>query len=137
MKDNNREQSVASERRNEVRLDGKQVEGIHVFLIDSAPTAGWDQNQRFDCAVSNLSAGGIEVQMPKNALRVDQMMMVSVRFPKLDEEMQIPAMIRHIHHVSEGLLVGMQFLWSHKLFHNLDLEYRFCDQLLWCERRGV
>lgn len=124
------------ERRTEVRLEGDCVAGIESYLCDAAPLDGWDQQANWSGLVSNLSPGGIEVQMKHEfPYQVDQPLFVGLRFPGEKELLQIPAMIRHRHKAENHLLVGLQFLWKPRDSKDPDLEYRVCKQLFRCELR--
>lgn len=129
------EKPVVSERRKEIRLEGKKVEGIGVYLIDPNPKPGWDQHERWEGRVLNLSLGGIEVCLGSRfPFSADQKLSVAVRF--LDgNEIFLQGVIRHWHHAGHETLVGLQFLWKELSQLDPDLEYRFADQLLLCLRR--
>lgn len=128
-------QPSVSERRAEIRLEGKCLENLEAAVLSEKAQEGWDQPSRVSARVSNLSAGGLEVEVKSSfPFAVDTPVSVELRFSPDSEWFALPSIVRHIHFVEGGCLVGMQFLWSRA--YESDLEYRLCDHLLRLERGG-
>ncbi len=130
------DKASVSERRREVRLEGKCLENVESAVRSANSQEGWDQPIRILTKMSNLSAGGLEVEVAASfPFAVDTSVVLELRFGGESDWLSVPAIVRHIHFVEQGSLVGMQFRWNDS--KETDLEYRLCEHLLRLERRGT
>lgn len=128
-------QPSVTERRTEIRVEGKTLEKVEAAVLSEQAESGWDQPTRIPVRVRNLSAGGMELEvMTAFPFKVDSGVGIEMRFPEETEWVAVPAIVRHIHFLEGGCLVGMQFRWND--VRDANLEYRICDHVLRLERRA-